>query len=68
MAYENITQAKTKKIKSLLSESSSESEHETNENFNQFIVFESIEEIPITKLSPFLIQKTIKTHCKPINI
>ena len=31
------------------------------------IVLESIEETPITKLSPFLIQKT-KTHCKPINI
>ena len=68
MAYENITQAKTKKIKRPLLESSSESEHETNENFYQFIVLESIEETPITKLSPFLIQKTIETHCKPINI
>ena len=27
-----------------------------------------IEETPITKLSPFLIQKTIEIHCKPINI
>ena len=67
MAYENIIQAKTKKIKRHLSESSSESEHETNENFYQFIVLESIEETLI-KLSPFLIQKTIETHCKPINI
>ena len=32
------------------------------------LYFESIEETPITKLSPFLIQKTIETHCKPINI
>ena len=63
MAYENITKAK---IKRSLSES--ESKHETNENFYQFIVLESIEETPITKLSPFLIQKTIETHCKPINI
>ena len=39
-----------------------------DENFFQFIVLESIKEIPITKLSPFLIQKTIETHCKPINI
>ena len=38
------------------------------ENFYQFIVIKSIEETPITKLSPFLIQKTIETHCKPINI
>ena len=37
-----------------------------DENFYQFIVIE--EETPITKLSPFLIQKTIETHCKPINI
>ena len=50
MASENITQAKTKKIKRLLSES--KSEHKTNENFYQFIVLKSIEEIPITKLSP----------------
>ena len=66
MAYENITQAKTKKIKSPLTES--ESKHGTDENFSQFIVLESIEETPITKLSPFLIQNTIETHCKPINI
>ena len=46
----------------------SESEHETDENFYQFIVLESIEETPITKLSPFLIQKTIETRCKPIKI
>ena len=65
MALENITQAKIKK--SLLG-SSSESEHETDKNFYQFIVLESIEETPITKLSPFLIQKTIETHCKPMNI
>ena len=39
-----------------------------DENFYQFIVLESIEETPITKLSPFLIQKTMETHCKPINI
>ena len=43
-------------------------EHETDENFYLFIVLESIEETPITKLSPFLIQKTIETHCKPISI
>ena len=58
--------SKTKKIKWLLS--ASESEHETDENFYQFIVIKSIEETPITKLSSFLIQKTIKTHCKPIII
>ena len=52
MAYENITQVKTKKIKRPLSESFSEREHETNENFYQFIVLESIEETLITKLSP----------------
>ena len=57
MGYENITQAKTKKIKRPLSESSSESKHKTNDNFYQFIILESIEETPITKLSPFLIQK-----------
>ena len=68
MAHENISQAKTKKIKRPLSESSSESGHETNENFYQFIVLELIEETPITKLSPILIQKMIETHCKPINI
>ena len=66
MAYENITQAKAKKMKRPLTES--ESENETDENFYQFIVLESIEETLITKLSPFLIQKTIETHCKPINI
>ena len=63
MAYENITQAKTKKMKRPLTES--ESENEMDENFYQFIVLESIEETPITKLSPFLIKKT---HCKRINI
>ena len=35
MAYENITQAKAKKIRPF---SESESEHETDENFYQFIV------------------------------
>ena len=49
--------SKNKKIRRTLSESSSESEHEINENFYQFIVLESIEETPITKLSAFLIQK-----------
>ena len=39
-----------------------------HKNFYQFIQLESIEETPITKLSPFLIQKTKETHCKPINI
>ena len=39
MVYENITQAKTENIKRALLESSSESEHETNENFYQFILF-----------------------------
>ena len=64
--YENISQAKTKKMKRPLTES--ESEHETDENFYQFLVLELIEEPPITKPSPSLIQKTIETHCKPINI
>ena len=64
MAYENITQAKTKKMKKPLTES----ENEMDKNFYQFIVLESIEETPITTLSPFLIQKTIETHCKPISI
>ena len=58
MALEKITKAK---IKRPLSESSSESEHKTDENY-QFIVLESIEETPVTKLSSFLIQKTIETH------
>ena len=66
MVYENITQSKTKKMKKTLTES--ERKHETDENFYQFIVLESIEETPISKLSPFLIQKTIETHPKPINI
>ena len=66
MAYEDITQAKTKKMNRPLTES--ESENETDENFYQFIVLESIEETSITNLSTFLIQKTIETHCKPINI
>ena len=66
MAYENITQTKTKKIKRPFSEFSSKSEHKTYENFYQFIVLESIEETPITKL--FLILKKIETHYKPINI
>ena len=66
MADENITQAKTRKKKRPLTES--ESDHEMDENFYQFIVLESIEETSITKLSPFLIQKTIEIHCKPINI
>ena len=43
-AYENITQAKPQKIK-WPPLKSSESEHKTNENFYQFIVPESIEEI-----------------------
>ena len=64
MAYEKTAQAKTKKMKRPLTES----ENEMDENFYQFIVLESIEETPITKLSPFLIPKTIETHCKPINI
>ena len=58
MAFENITQAKTKKIKKNLSESSLESEHKTGKNFYQFILLDSIEETPITKLSPFMIKKT----------
>ena len=53
MAYENTTPAKTEKMKRPLTES--ESENEMDENFYQFIVLESIEETPITKLSPFLI-------------
>ena len=53
MAYEKTTQAKTKKMKRPLTEL----ENEMNENFYQFIVLELIEETPITKLSPFLIQK-----------
>ena len=57
---------KQKKMKRPLTES--ESENEMDENFYQFIVLESIEETPITELSPFLIQKTIETHCKSINI
>ena len=57
---------KQKKWKDPLTES--ESENEIDENFYQFIVLESIKETPITKLSPFSIQKTIATHCKPINI
>ena len=57
---------KPKKMKRPLTES--ESENEMDKNFYQFIVLESVEETPITKLSPFLIQKTIETHCKPINI
>ena len=44
MALENKTQAKTNKIKRPLSESSSESEHETDKNFYQFIVLKSIAE------------------------
>ena len=35
----------------------SKSEHELDEKFYQFIVLESIQETPITNLSPFLIQK-----------
>ena len=50
MTYEKTTQAKTKKMKRLLTES--ESENKTDENFYQFIVLESIEETPITRLSP----------------
>ena len=46
----------------------SESGHETDEKFFLFIALDSIKETPITKLSPFLIQKTIETHCKPNNI
>ena len=53
--------SKNQKIKGPFSESSSESEQKTNENFYQFIVLESIEETPITKLYPFLIQKTLET-------
>ena len=59
MTYETITQAKTskknQKMKRPLTES--ESNHETDENFYQFIVLDSIEETPITKLFPFLILK-----------
>ena len=66
MAYENIIQVKTKKMKRPLTES--ESENQTDENFYIFIVLESIKETTITKLSPFLIQKTIETYFKPINI
>ena len=59
--------SKNQKIQRPLSESSSENEHGTNENY-QFIVLESVEETPITKLSPFLIQKTIEIHKAMNNI
>ena len=52
--------SKNQNIKKNLLESSSESEHKINESFYQFIVLESIEKIPITKLSPFLIIKKKK--------
>ena len=45
-----------------------ESESEMNENIYQFIGLESIDDTSTTKLSPFLIQKTVETLCKPFNI
>ena len=38
-----------------------------DENFYQFIVLESIEETPITKLSPFLIKKNKKQLKRIVN-
>ena len=58
MVLENISLVKAKKIKRPFSKSSSESEYETDKNFYQFIVLESLEETPIIKLSPFLIKKS----------
>ena len=67
MALRNITQAKTKKyLKRPYIELDNDKEKIQLElPFPKFIILESIEDTPLTKLSPFLIQKIISTNIGP---
>lgn len=54
--------SQTKKIKINLSDSDSETE---SKEFPRFIVIKSLEETPLLKLSPFLIEKVITVRATP---
>ena len=56
--------SKNKPTKRLHTESS-DSEPEKNNNFPKFIVLESIEDMQLSKLSPFIIQKIISANFQP---
>lgn len=43
-------------------DSDSEEDHNIMENFPRFIILETMEVTPLTKLSPFLIQKVISSN------
>jgi len=57
------TNKTTKRFHKDLSDSS-DSETENNE-FTKFIVIESLETTPLSKLSPFLIERVITSRCNP---
>ena len=61
----HIWRLQTKKNKRNLSESDSENEAT---DFPRFIVIESLEEVCLAKLSPFLIEKVISTRASPKNV
>ena len=64
----DITQAKTKKYfkQPYIESNNSDEEKILHEPpFPKFIILESIEDAPLTKLSPFLIQKIISTSVNP---
>ena len=61
MANTNKPQANKTK---LWESSDSETEEKPN-NFSSFIVMESTEEIPLSKLSPFKIEKILSKNLKP---
>ena len=60
-AYTNYPKANKKKIKGNFD---SETEEKPN-NFPSFIEMESTEEIPLSKLSPFKIEKILSKNLKP---
>ena len=71
MELDNTTQAKTKKnLKQpyLVSDNSNEERIQPEPLFPKFILLESLENTPLTKLSPFLIQKIISTNISPKSV
>ena len=61
---DNLNQPQANKKKRLWESSDSESEENFN-NFPSFIVMESIEETPLSKISPFKIEKFLSRKLKP---
>ena len=53
--------------KHLYSDSVSDTETQSS-SFPHFIVLESLEDKPVSKLNPFLIEKTISGLVKPISV